>query len=1136
MIKGGVAAAFGFRYQNLVTVELLLELYESSTTDWLVAVDLHGQDSADILVYPRPGAVPDNAIQVKASLPSSATALAKPEAERLLATIAAEHPTALERVVRTNRPLTKPAADLRDDLRRQPLSGGASRERIDARDEGVRGVTDRLIERIARLRRRGGIGAQLHHILLALLLDMVQRCGSQVSAQLVDRPMVEAILDEPTATIADAAGRRGWGLTYGAPVPDAVERPEIFSFLSQALGNEALRSGTPRAAVLAGPHGSGKSVATGLWAARRREHYALTIWLDATSSTRLAEQSPALIRWLDGDAASVVGAGAGATQAEGREPTPEDLAQSFQDALAALPVPWLLVLDGAVDPADLRSWIPVSGYGHIAITTHRGDWPHDLAPQLCIDAMPDASATALIRHRLADPGSSWEELLDPIAIDFARRLGRWPLAIDLACAWVRRLGGDLSRLPDFTARLDRFHITEEDGTGLGGYSRAVGVLVRELWNSLSAPAQNVLTIVVISGGSSIPAKLVEDWGRAMCTRSPFTIDARSAVRELVGVSLLTRRLRGDAHSISRYDEIISAHGGIRIALEQAGFGVPVALTSTWLEVCADALLGAIGPGRIADAEALVPPIGAFLEGLLVSTAEDVGDHHPDATTNQSSTSPDLTEGAEDAENTDLDGHGLRRVLRMTATTVMHNLGSLDLLSGRFERAAYWLSSAVEVREEHCADVDQEHRPNFAATQIQTLGQLIQAEAHRRAFERIRPIALRALAYAEDPRVFDVTGIDPPVAPVLHSIAENTHLASEDCADLRARIEQSLNGRDTTLRTSTPLAARVQEFYIATLQASALAEEEQWSRAAEAVLAAVAPSVLDGALLSESVEAVLDVALLLIGSMLRRSPDTLAESWWPAFHGLAEWCDSVEITDQRQRVKASFLGPIAEADRDALDRAIAGTAAVVAGDQQLEVWAKFAVFVCEWLDRPSNGILSGLGAIAPGMMFFRRVGISEEPLFRPVLHEGRPGLVVHTPGILVRTVDGEIDHTRHTLLEHGFPDGPDRSGAPRVAEGWALRIDGDGGYALADPRGEVLFVFEPAGDAPADSRIDAWREAMEQTKMVSIICRDPADAEPTELFTTPEQGLVRVAGPEDGRLHGIDLRGRIEQLRLRLRRI
>lgn len=1131
MTSGGVAAAFGFRYQNLVTVELLLDLYESSSTDWLVAVDLRGQDSADILVYPSANGTSRSAIQVKASLPTSVTTMGKPDIERLLEKIDVEHPVALERVVRTNRRLTEPASDLRDDLQRQQHNSAEIRRIVDARDEDVREVTDRLIDRIATLRQRGGIGAQLHHILLALLLDMVQQRGSDVSAQLVDQSMVAAILDEHAATLADAQGRRSWGLTYGTPDPDAVDRPEIFEFFSQVLDDEALRNGKPCTAVLSGSPGTGKSVAAGLWAARRREHYAITIWLDATSSERLAEQLPALIRWLDGDAGSTVEAGPSTAQGSDAEPTMEDLAQSFQDSLAALPVPWLLVLDGAVEHADLRPWIPASGYGHTVITTHRSDWPHDLEPQFRIETMPDATATALIRHRLADHGSTWEEPLDPIAIDFVRRLGRWPLAIDLACSWVRRLGGDLSRLPDFTKRLDRFHITAEDGVGLGGYPRAVGILVAELWDSLSESAQRVLAMVVSSGGVSVPIGLLEAWGRVVSERLAITIDVQSAVHELVSVSLLTQRLRGDAHSTSSYDEIVSSHDGIRITLEKDGIEVPALLTYGWLEVCAEAMFGVIGQGWIAEAEALATPIGSFLERLLVSTVDNADDHDSVGTEDPGFSVVNLAEDPADTVGEDPDDRGARRVLRSEATTVMHNLGSLDLLSGRYERAAFWLSAAVQVREELGADVDEVLRSNFAAMQIQTFGPLIQVEVHRRAFERIRPIALRALEYAEDPRVFDVTGIYPPIAAVLQSIAEITRLASEDCSDLREQIEQLLKGRDTASPVSTALDARVQDFRLATQRAFELAEAEQWSRAVEAVLAAVAPSTRDGALLSESIAAVLDVGLILIGSMLRRSPDTLAGSWWSAIRRLSEWCGTVEITDQRQQVKTSFLSSIAEADVKALDRAIADTSVAAAGDQQLEVWTQFADYAKEWLDRPSNRVLFGLSAMVPGIIMFRRVGLwEEETLFRPVLHEGFAGLVVHTPGLLVRTVDGEFDHARHTLLEHGFPDGPSESGAIRVAEGWDLRIDIDreGGCALADPRGEVLYEFEPA----AGAHMGAWREAVEHAGMVSIICRDPADAEPSEVFGTPEQGLVRVSGPQNSQTHATGLRGWIERFRHR----
>lgn len=1129
MASGGVAASFGFRYQNLVTVELLLELYESSSTDWVVAVDLNGQDSSDILVYARPGAGPETAVQVKASLPTSDTIMGKPEAETLLAAIADEHPSALERVVRTNRPLTEPARDLRDALRQRPAPTGAITERIDARDEGVREVTDRLINRIGRLRQRGGLGTRLHHILLALLVDMVQQCGSHPSAQTVDRPMVEKIIDGPTATLADAAGRRVWGLTHGAPAPDAVDRPEIFEFLSRALTDEALHRGTPSTAVLAGSPGTGKSVATGLWAARRREHYAFTIWLDATSSGQLSEQAPELLRWLAGDAAAA-GAVSDAARARGAEPSAEDLAQSFQDALAVLPVPWLLVFDGATDPAELRPWIPVSGYGHIAITTFRGDWPRDLAPQLFIEAMPDRTATALIRHRLSGPGSCWDEPLDPDAVEFSHRLGRWPLAIDLACSWVRQLGGDISRLPEFTARLDRFHLTEEDGEGLGGYPRAVGVLVSELWNSLSAPARSVLTMVVLSGGSSLPAGLIDDWGQAVSERSPLTITARSAIIELVGVSLLTRRLRGDARSASRYDEIVSVHDGIRLTLEEAGIGVPIGLTYTWLEVCAEALLGAIRTGRFVDAEVLAPPISVFLQHLLVAATDDADDHSPAVPPGLSSDPADPSREAGEQMGGGPEHVSPHRLQREMATTVMHNLGVLDLLIGRFERAEFWLSCAVDVREEPGTRLSRADSPSFAATQIQTLGQLIQAVAHRRAFDRIRPLALRALAYAEDPRVFDVTGIDPPAATVLRTIEMNTFQASEDCTDVRADIARLLDGRDTTHHASNGLAGRVEEFNVAIGQATALAQDEQWSRAVELVLSAAAPSRRDDVLLSESVEAVLEVAIFLLHSLLRRSPDALADSWWPAFRSLAQWCESVEIDDQRQRTKASFLGPIAKLDGEMLGRAITDTEADVVDDQQLEAWRQSAILVREWLDRPSSGILSGMGTMPPGMEVLRRVSVSEEILSRPVFHEGRPGLVVHMPGLLVRTADGDADFVRHTLLTHGFPEELDSSGTAQIAKGWSLRFYGEGRCALSDPRGDEHFEFAVSEDNSAYSQGNAWRNAVEQTGWVSVICRDPADVDPAEVFATPVQGLVRVIGREEGRSRDTGLKALLGRLR------
>lgn len=1118
MATGGVAAAFGFLYQYLVTVELCLDLYESSSTDWCVAVDLQDQDSADILIYDRPGASPRRVVQVKASLPGSTNSLGGPEAKRLLAAMATEHPGASERMVVTNRRLALPATELPAELRRSRQKGAAIREEIDARNEGVREITARLVDRIARLRQRGGLGSGLHHLLLASLRDMVFECGSRTSSQMVTRSMVAAILDEPTATLADAAGRRGWGLTYGAPVTNAVERPGIFRFLSDALSDEALRSGVPPRAVLAGSPGAGKSVAAGLWSAERREHYALTIWLDATSSLQLAEQAPSLMRWLEGgdgegratERDSGADSGPPPVESAAKQQAPEDLAQSFQDALAALPVPWLLVLDGAVDHAELDAWVPKSGYGHIVITTNRGDWPRDLAPQKVVGEMPDAEVTALIRRRLAGPGETFEDPIDPVAVDFARRLGRWPLAIDLACAWVRGLDGDLEHLPDFVARLDRFDLTGDDGAGLGGYPRAVGVLVSELWNALSEQARSVLALVVFSGGFAIPAQLIEEWAREVAARFSLTIDAGSAVRELVGASLLTRRLRSDAREVSRYDEILNTHDGIRLALVGAGLGMHPALAYVWLEVCAQTLVDVLGEGRIDDAEALISPISSFIETLLTSTRGDL--------------LPRSTSGDQDQVSGEADR--ARRELLDGAATVMHNLGSLDLLTGHFDRAAAWLVEAVQVREELNTDTG-DCSAVFAVAQIETLALLIQAESGRRAYEEIRPLVERVLVYSRDPQIFETDGSGQPVAATLRSIAEISCLASEDCADLRDQITQLVGERVVDSASTNLLERRVQAFTEATARASALAEEEQWSRAVDAVLAAVEPSVRDGALLHQSVEAVLDIASAMIMSMLLRSPSTLPGSWEPAFRRLFEWCSSVEIVAEEQRIRASFLGPIADANTDELGHVVERARDRASGDEQLEGWVTIAELATEWLAPPVS-ILPMQFKPPPGMVVFRPVGLSDAILRRPVLWEGEPGLVVHAPGLLVQTDSREIDAAFHALGERGFPDGPDQNGETQVAVGWAFRGGEHGGYELTDPQGQVVLALEPA-DGPSRG---AWDQTLHEIGMVRIIFTDPADLEPAEAFAVPEQALVRVVsvGAEPLRPQGVRREERVSSLR------
>ena len=152
--SGGVAAAFGYRYQYVVTVGLILDLYENpELMSWFVDVDLEGQDSADILVS-RKGSSWDEAVQVKASQAGSSTVMGAPDVRRIFDSLSNEHPVVSNHRLVTNRKLTNDlACDSNGELwSRKP----GEHFQHDNRD--LDALIRLLLERIARLRERGAGG------------------------------------------------------------------------------------------------------------------------------------------------------------------------------------------------------------------------------------------------------------------------------------------------------------------------------------------------------------------------------------------------------------------------------------------------------------------------------------------------------------------------------------------------------------------------------------------------------------------------------------------------------------------------------------------------------------------------------------------------------------------------------------------------------------------------------------------------------------------------------------------------------------------------------------------------------------------------------------------------------------------
>ncbi|KFU75438.1 hypothetical protein SAMN04489729_2624 [Amycolatopsis lurida] len=1065
-VGGGVAAAFGFRYQYLVTVELLLDLYESfSRPDWRVDVDRVDQDSADILVSTRSDQGPVRALQVKASMPASSTTMNLRMAVTCLDAMEAEHPEARELTLVTNRTLTSDAAEYATRLNARSTTTANERRRIiDTRTETLLALTSKLVERVARIRvrGRGGIGQRLHHILVAQLVDLVHDRGSQTSCQGIDRDQIAGILDESAAVLADACGGRTWGRTFGVPDDRYLPRQEIAAFLSFRLPDDDLLSGTPSVAVLSGMSGSGKSAAAAAWAASRREHYAFTLWMDASSDEVLMEQQPAILSRLVGE--GYIG---------------DAPAQTFCDLLSDVPVPWLLVLDGAADWATTHNWVPSSGYGHVIVTTNRGDWPFDPAPLLRVEAMTPAEATGLIRHRLSTPGQAGPaDAVDPVAVEFAAQLGSWPLAIDLACTWVRSLGGNFSRLREFLERLSRFDPMEQ-GTPLGSYPKGVGGIVRELLNGLSEQGLVVLGVVAMSGGSHVPAALIEEWASTLPDNGPRSINTRAAIDELVKVSLIKKQLRYDVKSIRGLDEAIYVHEGILVIFHRLAIGIEYAYVHNWVRTCTEVLTRMFNQALFSDATALMPAADATLTSLLSAEPSD----------------DDLNRQAVES-------------IQLSATFLMHNLGTLATLTGLFDLASKWLTAAFDLREHLGSDADR-HEPALAATQIQTLAALAQAVARQKRPDKIRPILAAAAHYGQAHPFTDLDTPSTPISAALHTLRDAAKYAQEDNSGLDDWIVKALEQSDGVVPESFPAQLRVQSFAGAVERARRYAETEQWSKATDTVLVVANEAVAAEVLVHDGIEAVLDIGLSLIGSLLsrphRQAPAPLTNAMWR----IVQWCrEFSDLLNDDQRARFSILAPIADLDVPGLCLALEKVEAAVENSNQLRGWAKLGDIAKKTIEA-SNRVhqLWGEGSLPGGFTVMRSIDGGTNALWWSVKAGGNPVLVFVTASATMYVGDVVMDPLLETIIRAGFPDRLDADGQPRAVPGWTVRVDGLN-LVLRDGSGQAWLEL----DVDPDEQMQvAWIDAIQHADRIRVIYADLADLPLDELFAVPNQGLVNVTG-------------------------
>ncbi|MFC4070855.1 hypothetical protein [Actinoplanes subglobosus] len=326
---------------------------------------------------------------------------------------------ALTDLARRSKPVTDALAGLSDDgwtrLRRC---------RVVTDDRVVPDIRHQMRERVRSLRRQYSTGPQgwdAAGLLLGHLLWDVLSTAASSDDPLIPLDAIRGGLAMDNAALAAAVAGRPWAVNVGNPprLTD-VARPDLIDQIADVL---AIPNATPQVpvCVLHGLSGIGKTSLAMAWAIDRSDDYTVVFWIDASTAESIDASFRGVDRWL--------------TSNVDPAPVEEQLFDRIHAGLTRITTPWLLVFDNVPEARQIKRWLPRTGLGHAVVTTtDPSSWHGAFLSTIAVPAMTESQAVTLLERRLeatVDPATA-----EPRLRSFADHLLRWPLALELASAYL----------------------------------------------------------------------------------------------------------------------------------------------------------------------------------------------------------------------------------------------------------------------------------------------------------------------------------------------------------------------------------------------------------------------------------------------------------------------------------------------------------------------------------------------------------------------------------------------------------------------------------------------------------------------------------------------------------------------------